>query len=215
MFRRRSHRGLTVDMYVVHILHRLKLMSGIVVVAVEKRILLQSVSVGLWQRVGSIHHGRWRGIFRLWRVFSSAGDADHAKDKASCDTRRQASQSCKQARGQLEEFSCCAALGRRFVKAWRTVWIAWKWRRRLKKPQGFFRALITYHRTINYSLCMHPAPGICVHNRRLWDTGRTPATFRWPWSSFAGRFAAPARPSCAESPSRKRKRFPALAESAR
>jgi hypothetical protein len=82
-----SHCGLSVHVNVVDIFHRLKHMSGVVVVVVEQRLLLQSVAVGLWQHVGSVHGGRLRRVFGLGRVLSTSHNADHTKNKASSNAR--------------------------------------------------------------------------------------------------------------------------------
>lgn len=84
-------------MYVVDVLHRLEHMSGVVVVVVEQRVLLQSVAVGLWQRVRSVECGGWRLVLGLRGVFAAARNADHAKDKACSNARCQTSQRGEQA----------------------------------------------------------------------------------------------------------------------
>lgn len=82
-----SHRGLPVDVNVVHVVHRWKHMSGVMVVIVEQRFLLQSVTVGFWQRICSIKCGCWRWVLRLGCFLAATRNPNHAKDKASCNAR--------------------------------------------------------------------------------------------------------------------------------
>lgn len=94
---RRSHRGLPIHVYIVDIFHRLKHVSGVVVVIVEQRVLLQSVTVGLWQRVSSVYGGGRRLLLRLRGVFAAARNTDHAKDKAGSNAGGQTTQRGEQA----------------------------------------------------------------------------------------------------------------------